>query len=344
MYIKRLLGVKLLARSDTDKIISNVSQSRLQSYIYKIGSQFLIDQNFPLHLYFELSRLCNYNCPMCMRRDAPEGGHFPVELAKRITEEAARKGPTSYSLHLYGEPLMNPEWADIVALIRQANPHNTILLTTNGFFLDEIACRNLIGLGVNRIFVSLHSLDPHIYRKRTCGGDISIVLNNIRTFTKLAGSSVTTKMFVRLFHGPDDVPISSRQLDQIKELGVNLEIRGYHNFAGGKNKWTTFEKETHRWPCYHPWFTLGIAVDGTSVICCADARLQLKTGNAYEQTIEDMWKSSAVKSIRQEHLRNHFENWKTCELCDIWQFHPDIFFRHQKKAQVKSNNLRASLK
>ena len=273
MYLKRLLGVKLLAGQDTDNIMENVRQSGLQSLVYKLGSQFLIDRNFPLHLYFELSRLCNYNCPMCMRREAPQGGHFPVEMAKRITAEAARKGPTSYSLHLYGEPLMNPEWADIVGVIRHAHPHNAILLTTNGFFLDESASRKLIDLGVNRIFVSLHSLEPHIYKKHTGGGNIEIVLNNIRTFTKMAGPSSRTKMFVRLFHGPDDVPPSSTQLDTIKELGVHLEIRGYHNFAGGKDKWTTFKKEIRRWPCFHPWLTLGIAVDGTTIICCADARL-----------------------------------------------------------------------
>ena len=95
MYLKRLLGVKLLAGQDTDNIMENVRQSGLQSLVYKLGSQFLIDRNFPLHLYFELSRLCNYNCPMCMRREAPQGGHFPVEMAKRITAEAARKAPPS---------------------------------------------------------------------------------------------------------------------------------------------------------------------------------------------------------------------------------------------------------
>lgn len=330
MYLKRLIGVKILTRSDTDKIMENVRKSWSQTIVYKLGSQFLIDRDFPLHLYFELSRLCNYNCPMCMRREAPSGGHFPVELAKKITNEAAKKGPTSYSLHLYGEPLINPEWADIVAVIRRAHSQNTILLTTNGFFLNENASLKLIELGVNRIFVSLHSLDPNIYKTNTGGGDISIVLNNIRTFAKLAGPSSRTKIFVRLFHGPDAVIHSSTQLDTIKQLRANFEVRGYHNFAGGKNNWTTFKNEKRRWPCYHPWFTLGIAVDGTSVICCADAQLRLKVGNAYEQPIEDMWKSSAVKSMRIEHLRNHFKNWKTCEFCDTWQFHPDIFFIHQK--------------
>jgi MoaA/NifB/PqqE/SkfB family radical SAM enzyme len=330
MYLKRLLGVKLLAGRDTDKIMENVRQSQLQSILYKLGSQFLIDRDFPLHLYFELSRLCNYNCPMCMRREAPAGGHFPEELADKITAEAAKKGPTSYSLHLYGEPLMNPAWDKIVATIRRAHPYNAILLTTNGFFLTENVSRKLLELGVNRIFVSMHSFDPEVYRNYTRGGDISVVLNNIRTFAKLPGRSSRTKLFIRLFHGPDDSPFVPDYIDSLRALGIRLEIRGYHNFAGGRDQWSTFKKERRRWPCFHPWFTLGVAVDGTTIICCADARLGTKVGNAFEQTLEEIWKSEAVETIRREHLKNQFERWKACEPCDTWKFHPDIFFSFQR--------------
>ena len=330
MYLKRRLGVKLLAEKDTDKIMENARASRVKSIVYKIGSQFLIDRNFPLHLYLELSRACNYNCPMCMRHEAGLGGHFPGALAKKITLEAAKKGPTSYSLHLFGEPLANPKWYKIVEMIRNAHPYNGILLTTNGFFMNEATCQRLINLRVDRIFVSLHSLDPEIYMRNTGGGNISVVLNNIRTFVKMGGHPRSTKLFVRLFLGPEDPPFEEDQLIEFRELGIPLEIRGFHNFAGGKNDWTTYKLTLDRWPCFHPWFTLGIAVDGSITVCCADYSLGLEVGNAFDQSVEDVWKSEAVKSLRQEHLSKQFKRWKTCSPCDTWQFHPDIFFNFQK--------------
>lgn len=333
MYLKRLLAVKLLAEQDTDKIMENVRQSKLQSLSYKLGAQFLIDRDFPLHLYLELSRQCNYNCPMCMRREAPAGGHFPAELAEKITAEASKKGPTSYSLHLYGEPLMNPAWDKIIATIRHAHQQNTILLTTNGFFLTEKTAAKLLELRVDRIFVSLHSFDPDVYRDYTQGGDISVVLDNIRAFAKLAGPSSRTKLFIRLFHGPDGYPLIPEYIDSLRAMGIHLEIRGYHNFGGDKDQWTTFKKEHHRWPCFHPWFTLGVAVDGNTIICCADARFGTKVGNAFEQTLEEIWKSESVKALRLEHRQNCFERWKTCELCDTWQFHPDFFFNFQQQGR-----------
>ena len=147
----------------------------------------------------------------------------------------------------------------------------------------------------------------------------------------MAGKSGRTKLFVRLFRGPGDPPFNEDQLGELRTLGVAFEIRGYHNFAGGKKEWSTFNMTDKRWPCFHPWFTLGIAVDGSTTICCADALLGLTVGNAFEQSIEEIWQSDAVESIRQEHLSSNFERWKTCALCDTWQFHPDIYFTVQKK-------------
>lgn len=331
MYLKRWFGVRLLAGKDTDRIMRATRTSPLREIAYKLGSQFLIDRDFPLHLYLELSRACNFNCPMCMRKEAGPGGHFPKELARKIISEAAKKGPTSYSLHLFGEPLANPEWGDIVGMIRSANRYNAILLTTNGSFMDEACCRKLLELEVNRIFVSVHSLDPDTYRKNTGGGDISVALNNIRTFMKMAAGAGKNRLFVRLFHKPGEPPAEEKNLKALRDTGVSWELRGYHNFAGGKNEWTTHKQDINRWPCFHPWFTLGIAVDGKITVCCTDARLKLVVGNAFNESIERAWKSEAVKTIRQEHLKKQFKAWKECSICDTWQFHPDIFFGYQSQ-------------
>jgi MoaA/NifB/PqqE/SkfB family radical SAM enzyme len=331
--LKRKLAVGLLAGRDTDAIMERSKVSCLRTFIYKMGSQFLIDYDFPLHLYLELSRTCNYNCPMCMRQEAAAGGHFPQELAEKIISEASRKGPTSYSLHLFGEPLANPKWSNIVSLIRSANPQNAILLTTNGFFMDEDCCKKLVELKVDRIFISIHSLEPQIYKKNTGGGDVSVVINNIRTFLRISGTKSKTKLFVRLFYGPNEPIPDKKSLSDLEDMGVRFEIRGYHNFAGKKNEWTTFNGKIERWPCFHPWFTLGIGVDGKATVCCADFSFGLDAGNAFNQSIEEIWNSAAVKSMRQEHLSNRLNKWTACVPCDTWQFHPDIFFNFQKQAK-----------
>jgi radical SAM protein with 4Fe4S-binding SPASM domain len=107
---------------------------------------------------------------------------------------------------------------------------------------------------------------------------------------------------------------------------AHFEIRGYHNFAGGRQAFSTYNKDVKRWPCYHPWFTLGVTVEGKVTVCCADAAMGLEVGNAYDQAIGEIWNSEAVRSIRKEHHKGIFNRWKVCDSCDTWQFHPDIFF------------------
>ena len=336
MRLKRHLGVMLLARKDTDKAMEDARQSFVKRMIYKMGSQFLIDRNFPLHIYLELSRSCNYKCPMCCRTQMSSlNGHFPVDMADKIIAEAASFGPTSYSLHLFGEPLFNPNWERIIENIRQANKRNAILLTTNGSLMNEANCQRLIDSKVDKIFVSIHSLDPETYRKHTGGGDLSVVMNNIRTFSRLAGTGNKTKLFVRLFHGPDMPQINQQELEALRGLGVFLEVRGYHNYAGVSEEWSSFGNNTKRWACFHPWFTLGVAVDGISTVCCTDFSLGLNIGNAHDRTIHKMWNSEQVESIRKEHMTNKFNRWKACGPCDTWQFHNDIFFDFQYKRLQK---------
>lgn len=324
MYIKRLIGTNILAKKDTDKVIDEAERAWYKKLVYKMGSQFLIDYKFPLHLYLELSRACNYNCKMCMRSESPKGSHFPEELAKKIVAEAAKKGPTSYSLHLFGEPLVNPKWDRIVETVRTGHNKNAILLTTNGYLLDSECSKRLIDLKVNRIFVSFHSLDPERYREKTGGGDVEVVLDNVKEFAKLTKGS-ETKLFVRLFLDSDEEDICAELIDELRGDGLFIEQRNYHNFAGGKPEWSSYIEVSSRWPCFHPWFTLGVAIDGTATVCCADAKLGLNVGNANNQSIEQIWNSDEVRSIRSEHLKGKFDKWKTCEHCDTWKFHPNIF-------------------
>lgn len=330
MELKRYVGVKLLSKSNTDKIIEDVEASNLKSIVYKVGSQLLIDRKFPLHLYIELSRKCNYHCPMCMRDKAAPGGHFPIHLAEKIVTEAAEYGPTSYSLHLFGEPLSNPKWHDIVKLIKDAHPHNGVLLTTNGYFLNETVSQKLIDLKVDRIFVSLHSMNSEIYKKNTGGGELSTVLKNIINFKKIADTQSKTKLYVRLFAGKHEPKTNELELKLFDELQIPIEVRGYHNFAGGKSNWTAFHSKVERWPCYHLWFTLGIGVDGRATICCADYKFDLEVGNIKNNSISELWQSSLIQLMRNEHRKNKYKFCDICRQCDTWQFHPNIFFNLQK--------------
>ncbi len=312
----RNLAVNLLAKE-------NLAQStrKVNSLLYKLGTQLLIDRNFPLHIYLELSRSCNYNCPMCVRDKVNFKEGFMEEwLVRKITEEAKEYGATSFSLHLFGEPLLHSYWYNLVKVIREANPKNVILLTTNGSMMDEDCIRKLVELKVDRVFVSVHSFIADHYKIKTGDkGNIKVIIRNLESFRDLVGINQKPKLTIRKlsFGNSYNFPINPR---------FPIEQRNYHNFGGSKDEWTPDRLAIKRYPCYHPWFTLGVTFNGEVSPCCVDYNSQIQVGDAKTQTIKQIWRGQRIKFIREEHLQRRFNNLKFCKNCDGWRFHPNMFW------------------
>jgi len=274
--MKRFIATQLIKRVNSD--------IKKGGFLYKLGTQWLIDRNFPIHLYLELSRECNLSCPMC-RRQPSENKHMSIDMVERIVNEAKRWGPTSYSLHLFGEPLLHPDIFRVTNLIRKAHKHNVILLTTNGHYLTP-------DIDADVVFVSMPTFNPNVIcRARKYKGKLSV-----RTF---------------------DDAITSR----VKWSDLKVQQRKIHNFTDPTHPLTEYNK-VERYPCWHPWYTLGITVDGEVIVCCADYTLGTQVGNILDNNLTQIWRGHKVTSIRRYPPT-------ICKTCDVWQFKPNIFFRRQ---------------
>lgn len=312
-------------QTDLDKYNSSI-----HSLVYKSGMQVLIDKEFPIQINLELSRACNYDCPFCARKESEKGTHIDTDLAKKIIDEAALGGrATVFALHMWGEPLLNPKWHEIVSYIKKVNPKNGVTLTTNGFLLNDKNIDLLVQLGVDQIIVSLHTLDPDEYKVRV-GKDIDVdfVVKNIEKLATEINHSQT--LIARLFDDQELRSSYDKKLEDLRSLGIVIEDDYYDNSAGQKNEWSKI-KANKRWPCYHPWLTTTITVHGDVSICCVDAKMDLKIGNVEKTTLTEIWKSDLVEKMRREHLDNNFSDvCKVCEGCDTWSTKPDFFFNFQK--------------
>ncbi len=110
------------------------------------------------YLRLSLTEACNFRCPYC----AP-GGYAPPSASpltlneiEAIVRAAVQLGLTHIRL-TGGEPLLRRDIVEIVRAIRAVEGIEDLSLTTNGFFLAELA-RPLAEAGLTRITVSLDSL------------------------------------------------------------------------------------------------------------------------------------------------------------------------------------------
>lgn len=133
------------------------------------------------YLRLSLTDRCNLRCAYCM----PEEGiqWMPKEMVitsdefARFVEAAASLGITKVRL-TGGEPLVRRDIVEIVRKIAVIPGITDLNLTTNAVLLEKLA-KPLKEAGLQRVNISLDTLDPEKFHRITRFGDYSIVWKGI---------------------------------------------------------------------------------------------------------------------------------------------------------------------
>jgi cyclic pyranopterin phosphate synthase len=130
------------------------------------------------YLRVSVTDRCNYRCSYCVppdgiARSAPEETLSFEEIAT-LVKVFVGLGVRRVRL-TGGEPTVRRELPALVRLLRAIDGLGEIALSTNGHLLGELAAP-LRAAGVDRLNVSLDSLDPARFQRITRGGDLSRVL------------------------------------------------------------------------------------------------------------------------------------------------------------------------
>lgn len=305
------------------------------NWLKKIFIQRMIDYRWPRHIFLETTSACNLKCKICPRTAGDTLiGHMNFELFKKIVDEAKKYGPRTFCLHLFGEPLLAPRFIDEVYYIKQANPKNSIVLTTNGTLLNEKIAEAMIKAPVDKIAVSFMSAQKEKYAELT-GLDFMLqVEENVKKLIDLKGKnkSIKPKIIIRLIleeHNQEKVEIFKNKW---RDKKVIVEIRQAHNYGGNVKFGKIRDKKINkRWPCYHFWLSPAIHWNGDFSVCCNDYARQAVLGNIKNQTINELWNSSSMLEFRAAQLKRNFKTPVICENCNVWTIYHNIFFPWQNK-------------
>jgi cyclic pyranopterin phosphate synthase len=118
---------------------------------------------------------CNFRCDYCMpaarfadeRRFLPNAELLRFDEIERVVRVASELGVRKLRI-TGGEPLLRPNLPALIERLAQLPGLDEITLTTNGFLLAEQAKR-LSAAGLNRITLSLDSLDPEEFARMSGG-------------------------------------------------------------------------------------------------------------------------------------------------------------------------------
>ena len=138
----------------------------------------------PIHdLRISVMDRCNFRCPYCMPRETFHESYRFLKSSERLdfaeilrlARVFVRAGVRKIRI-TGGEPLLRPNLPDLIGDLTQVPDIEDIALTTNGMLLAKYATE-LKAAGLNRITVSLDTLDPEVFAKMSGGfGGVGEVL------------------------------------------------------------------------------------------------------------------------------------------------------------------------
>lgn len=132
------------------------------------------------HLRVSVTDKCRYNCIYCDNEGfIPKTNQLTVEEITKLCRLLAEILDVTRIKLTGGEPLCRKEIVEIVKNIKDLGLYKDISMTTNGFALSDYA-EDLHDAGLDRINVSLSSLNPSTYEKITGSDSLPKVIKGLR--------------------------------------------------------------------------------------------------------------------------------------------------------------------
>ncbi len=165
------------------------------------------------YLRISLTDRCNLRCQYCMPEEGVEkfchDDILSLEEVYTIVEAFVDLGIDKLRF-TGGEPLVRKGLVSLIERVSKLNKVKDMTMTTNGVLLKKYA-KDLKEAGLNRVNISLDTLNPDKYRKITRGGDINKVLEGIEEAKKVGLTPIKI----------NSVLIGNFNEDEIEDL-VNL--------------------------------------------------------------------------------------------------------------------------
>jgi cyclic pyranopterin phosphate synthase len=159
------------------------------------------------YLRISLTDRCNFRCVYCMpavgMKFQPREELLTDEELVRLVGLFVKLGVNKIRL-TGGEPTVRPHLVDIIREIKRFPGVDEISMTTNALILSRIAA-DLKDAGLDRINVSIDTLDPVKFKMMTRGGRLDLVWEGIKAADAVGMAPIKLNTVVLKDHNEHDV-------------------------------------------------------------------------------------------------------------------------------------------
>lgn len=274
----------------------------------------------PFAVSAEVASVCNLRCPECMVGQGKTNRsrkQMDPPLFREILEHHRRH---SFYTNLYfqGEPFLNPALPQIISDASSLGYYTSV--STNGHFLTEDRCREVISAGLDRLIVSLDGLDQDTYAFYRVGGNWQKVVDGIAVMARIRKEMgakhpliVTQFLVNRKNEGQitDFIAFARKQGADVAELKTMQvyeesgaekflpENQQFNRYNKSGKRQSAFKKRSNR-PCFRLWSHAVYTADGLLVPCCFDKVPHFPMGNIKGG---DPWSSPSMNAFREKVMK-----------------------------------------
>lgn len=192
------------------------------------------------YLRISVTDRCNLRCTYCMPGEGVKMlEHHDIlsfEEIENFTRFAVDNGITKVRL-TGGEPLVRKGIVKLIAKLSNIEGIKDLSMTTNGILLDQFA-NELKAAGLQRVNISMDTIDPDRYCEITRNGDLQKVIQGIEAAQKAGLSPV--KVNAVIFGEPNEEILHLKEFCRTKGLKLrlihqmNLQTGEFSKVEGGE--------------------------------------------------------------------------------------------------------------
>lgn len=285
-------------------------------------------------IQIEPTNRCNFHCGYCRRThwSRPDG-----DMSLRAFSNLLAKLPTVPRIHLQGvgEPLLNKDLPEMIRLLRARGMR--VGTTTNASLMTRLTAGRILDAGINRVNLSLDTLDPDEFRRVRPGSPLRRILANVSGLAEIrrAGGYADCELAVAVVAeqstiaglpklvelaanlGLDEVYVQNLNAGFLPSGYVELQACDLDGLAGYRQATEaaealaarlgvrylapTIDRPNPLARCGWPFHGCNITWDGFVSPCCLQPDPDvLNFGNVFETDFDAIWRSPAYLRFRQE--------------------------------------------
>ena len=252
--------------------------------------------NMPLNLDVETTNACNLRCPFCVREYMKDNiGKMTNETFDKIIEEVEMIKLPAMKMNWRGEPTLHEQLPKMIRKAKHAGVVE-VSINTNGTMFTPTLIANLIDSGLDRIIISIDSINSDVYRTQRVGAELEDTIAGLKKLLELRkiSSGEYGRPYIRV--QKIDLP-ETRQEDFVtyfKNLGVDtVAINTYKEKDETGIDWEPL-------PCCQPFQRMGVTWDGNFFPCC-QGHMFPSIGNVKDMSIVGAWHSPMMYQLREFH-------------------------------------------